>query len=90
MHPRKPVFALGFSLALAVFAGSPSLHAAETLVDPDERLVQEAKAGIDNASLLAFLRGRSGNDTDLQRLGLLVRELGSETFETRGATFGFR
>jgi hypothetical protein len=57
--------------------------AAGAAPDPDEQLLREANVPIDDASLLAYLRQHTGNDTDLQRLEALVRQLGSDSFAER-------
>jgi HEAT repeat protein len=73
---------------LCFFAGSLSdtfAYAAEETSDPDEKILKDAKMATDNASLLAYLRNKCGDEADLLRMSGLVRQLGSEKIDERKA-----
>lgn len=62
---------------------SPTLHAADPVADPDEQLLRDAGIETNNAKLLAYLRERSSDDTDLLNMDRLVRQLGDTDFAKR-------
>jgi hypothetical protein len=68
---------------LVAVLGASSARAYEAATDPDEKILEEAKVETDNASLLAYLRKKCGDEAALLRMSGLVRQLGSETFDER-------
>jgi outer membrane protein assembly factor BamB len=82
------------ALLLALAAGLLAAPMARPQVPPadqlgpdttaaDEQLVQRAKAKVDPASLLEYLRKRTYPEADPKRLEALVRQLGDRSFRVR-------
>jgi hypothetical protein len=69
-----------FLLLLLLTAGAAG---ADPEVEADERLVREAKVGVDAPGLLAFFQERTLAPPEVLRLEELVRELGNERFDRR-------
>src|SRR5215831_15635527 len=87
---RNLRFLIAYSI-LYFFTSSLSagfVCAAEEITDPDEKILKEAKVETDNASLLAYLIKKCGDENDLLRLSGLVRQLGSEKFDERKSARG--
>lgn len=51
--------------------------------DADRLVLEEAKLATSDESLVAFLNRRSASDDDLVQLDLLIRQLGSDSFQKR-------
>jgi HEAT repeat protein len=83
MSLRKLAFALGALLFLLADSPRSRGDATREAANPDERLLQEAHVGTDNASLLTFLRKNTASDADLLSLDSLIRQLGSSQFRAR-------
>src|SRR5262249_27594710 len=71
------------TLLLALVGLPGLLTAAEPAAGSDEKLLREAGVRVDAAGLAGFLRERLGDGTHVQRLGQLIRQLGSDAFEER-------
>src|SRR4051812_33111814 len=79
--PHVCSFAVGVCSVFAILWLPGRLEAAEW--DPDENVLRRAGVATDDRGLLAFFRNRAGNDEDLLRLDVLVRQLGSRSFKVR-------
>jgi HEAT repeat protein len=80
MNRRLPIFLvplLMFAAAAAAAAQEPDAASADWLT------LRDAHVGTDAPALLTFFRKRTPDDAALQRLRLLVRQLGDPSFRTR-------
>jgi hypothetical protein len=79
MSLRYLVFALLGALALAAGAAAADPDPAEG----DAELLRSAGLGTDGPALVDYFKKRTVNDVDRARIGKLIRDFGSEDFETR-------
>lgn len=73
-------------LVLAVLLATPCiLHADPSTEDTaaDEKALRAVKISADTAALLEFLRRRTGDDADRERVAVLIRQLGDDSFAMR-------
>jgi hypothetical protein len=82
MRDRNSVFCLGIVAIFSIFASGRS-PGADEMIDADEKYLQQARVGIDGASLLEFFRARSLTDRDRQELEAMILRLGSARFTQR-------
>lgn len=59
------------------------VHAAETATDSDEAILKSAGIATDGSSLIAYIKQRTVNVADEERIKALVRRLGDDAFKTR-------
>jgi hypothetical protein len=59
------------------------IASASPAVADDQELVKSAGLGVDGPSLLAFLKSRSLDESDVREIEALVRQLGDDDFEVR-------
>jgi len=76
------------SLTALALAGMLILFASRTCAadrseDPDEQFLRDAKVGLKDEDLLAFIEARTGSDEDLRDMAPLVRKLGAAEFRDR-------
>jgi hypothetical protein len=81
MSAEKAMLFAGSLLLWGV--GTGSVMAGDKSGDSDEEVLHKEGVGVDNGSLLAYLRKRSANDADLHNIRGLVQQLGSERFGER-------
>jgi hypothetical protein len=79
--PRTLLTALALCGALA--AGLPGAEEPDPEIAEAERLLKDARVGVDGAALLKFFRERTLRETDLVKLKAKVRQLGDESYEVR-------
>jgi hypothetical protein len=74
-------------VCVAVALGAAAVSAADPSA-ADEELLKKAGVGTDGAALLEFFRGRTVDGGDQERIEKLIKDLGSDDFETREAASG--
>src|SRR5215831_245091 len=80
---RRIVILPGLAVALLTCASARVRADEPDAAALDERVLKEARLAVDGPSLLEFFRKRTISNTDLERIGQLIRDLGDDSFELR-------
>jgi hypothetical protein len=79
-HSRVTLALVALAVALAL---PPRPLAADEAAEADEKVLKDAGVGTDGPALLDFFRRRTLSDVDRKRIGGLIGQLGSNSFEDR-------
>jgi hypothetical protein len=80
---RWNVVVPGLAIALLASAGSLARADEPDAAALDQSMLEKAHVAADGLGLLEFLRKRTLSNTDLERIGQLITELGDDSFEVR-------